>query len=482
MNRRIAMVVLVVGLLLSACGGGDVDPEAQATEVAEVVRAVLTEVAPTPAPPPTVAPSPTPPPTAVVVDPRAIYRAVSPSVAYVETPLSQGSGVIVEGGYVVTNAHVVWPFGTVRVAFSDGSEFVDAPVVGWDLLTDLAIVGPLETSLPALEMADGESLEVGDDLFLIGYPGEEERFPQPALTRGILSRTREWERPSVTYFQADTLIAGGQSGGVLVDGMGQVIGISGFTFTEAGFGLVASAADLLPRVRGLVAGEDVSGLGDRIPPTSGSGVTETSYTLDSFWDSQIYVLNPSIDAFFEVEIEGDNDGAITIYDLFGDTLASADEDFTGLERAEGTADLEGPFFVHLEQFDESSGEFVLRSSEPLYPWVDPDDEGFLAVGETRLGNIDYPGDLDFFILTLGAGETVLIEIDSVAIDPLLSIDFTGASEGDFVTDDDGGGGLFGLNSELRYVAPESGDYFIIVQDALGSDVGGYYLSVTADEP
>ena len=49
----------------------------------------------------------------------------------------------------------------------------------------------------------------------------------------------------------------------LVSGDGEVIGISGFSFTEADFGLVASAADIRPRLEGLVAGRDISILRNR---------------------------------------------------------------------------------------------------------------------------------------------------------------------------------------------------------------------------
>ena len=42
---------------------------------------------------------------------------------------------------MVTNAHVVWPFDATRVVFPDGTEFGQAPVKGWDLLTDLAVLG-----------------------------------------------------------------------------------------------------------------------------------------------------------------------------------------------------------------------------------------------------------------------------------------------------------------------------------------------------
>ena len=44
-----------------------------------------------------------------------IFEKVSPAIAFVETPTSTGSGVLVDGGYLVTNAHVVWPFNEARV-------------------------------------------------------------------------------------------------------------------------------------------------------------------------------------------------------------------------------------------------------------------------------------------------------------------------------------------------------------------------------
>ena len=53
-----------------------------------------------------------------------------------------GSGVLIEGGYVVTNAHVVWPYNTTRVVFPDGSEFDGVQVKGSDLLPDWAVLGP----------------------------------------------------------------------------------------------------------------------------------------------------------------------------------------------------------------------------------------------------------------------------------------------------------------------------------------------------
>ncbi|MCH7997608.1 MAG: trypsin-like peptidase domain-containing protein, partial [Chloroflexi bacterium] len=100
-------------------------------------------------------------------------------MAFIETPTVTGSGVLIEGGYVITNAHVVWPFEEVRVVFPDGSEHLNVPLLNWDLLGDIAVLGPLETNIEPIPLIDGEDMVIGSDLFLIGYPGEAEQFPTP---------------------------------------------------------------------------------------------------------------------------------------------------------------------------------------------------------------------------------------------------------------------------------------------------------------
>ena len=144
--------------------------------------------------------------------------------------------MLIEGGYVVTTAHVVWPFDEVRVVFPNGADFTAAPVKSIDVLGDLAVIGPIDFSDPRklqtpdlprpvsispslrvtpspVVFTNGEDLAVGSDLFLIGYPAESLPFPQPAISGGVLSRFREWEALEITYFQTATAIAGGQSGG-----------------------------------------------------------------------------------------------------------------------------------------------------------------------------------------------------------------------------------------------------------------------------
>jgi hypothetical protein len=389
---------------------------------------------------------------------------------------------LIEGGYVLTNAHVVWPFDEVRVVFPDGSEHLDAPVLNWDLMGDLAVIGPLDTDITPLALVDGEDVAIGSDVYLIGYPGELEMFPQPTLSRGLISRLREWDAIEMTYFQTDALIAGGQSGGVLVSEDGEVIGISGFVFTEAGFGLAASAADVLPRVEGLIAGDDVAGLGDRRVPLEG-GQLEHTVTLDNLWDEHMFVVNEPVGSLIDLRMEGENDAAIQLVDVFAQVLIYVDDGITGVEVGTASTELAGPYFAIAAQFTVSPGKFLMSSNRNLIPYEDVDDGVSISIGQTAVGSMDYPGDLDYFVIDLLEGDTIEITVDSPNINPFVIVDFPGATAEQVLVDDDSGGGLFGTNAKLIYRAPHTGTYYIIVRDAaIEAGFGGYILTVAEAPP
>ena len=173
-----------------------------------------------------------------------VYVQVAPAVAMVISSVGQDSGVLLEGGYLVTNHHVVWADRWVRVLLPDGADFGSLPVVAVDPLADVALLGPVETTAQGLRSSDGENLPVGSEVYLLGYPGEVDVAAEPAMASGVLSRFRWWQQSGIAYLQTDASIAGGQSGGALVDARGRLIGISGFFITAARYALVASSADV----------------------------------------------------------------------------------------------------------------------------------------------------------------------------------------------------------------------------------------------
>ena len=475
---RLSLIASVFCVIVAAaCGPTQLQIQATATssaatEFAAQTAAVTATASPTRTPRPTATATPTPAPLTA----SEIFEQISPSIVFVETPAGTGSGVLLEGGYIVTNAHVVWPYAEVRIVFADGVEHTGVPVHNSDLMADLAIVGPVDTRVEPEPFLDGERQVVGSDVFLIGYPGEVDRFPSPTIASGVISRVREAASVGITYFQTDAQVAGGQSGGVLVSEMGEVIGLSGFAFTEASYGLVASAADLLPRIEALIAGEDMAQLGDRRIIVEG-GQTEYDFELADYWDSRIYVVQAATGSDVEVSVESQNDAVLEVIDVYGNRVLSLDDSATGFEGGRLMTQTDAPYFVHISQLAESSAHFHVRSNRQLLPYEDTDDGHRLKAEEALWASIDHPGDVDYFLIDLEAGETVHLRVESIMVDPYVLVDYPGADAAQFLYDDDSAGGVFGLDAELTYQAPHADRYRVVVGDSAGVAVGGYRLTV-----
>ena len=161
----------------------------------------------------------------------------------------------------MTNAHNVWPSDSVQATFPDGTIIRNVPLVGWDLLTDLAVLGPVNVSIQPLILAESAKPAIGSEVLTIGYPGSPGDPPQPTLGRSIVSRLREWDETGLTYIQIDATLEGGQSGGALISSTGDIIGITGYTIGEASHGLALASSDLTSRIRSLISGNDPSGIG-----------------------------------------------------------------------------------------------------------------------------------------------------------------------------------------------------------------------------
>jgi len=397
-----------------------------------------------------------------------IFEMVSSAVVFIHTSIGTGSGVLVEGGYLVTNAHVVWPFDTARVVFPDGTDFRGVPVIGWDLLADLAVLGPIETPVQPVSLLDGENIPIGSEVYLIGYPAEVEAYPQTTMTRGILSRLREWEPVGITYFQTDAAITGGQSGGALVSDTGAVIGISGFkAFVE--FGLAASSADLLPRVRQLIARGDPSGLGKRQLDLEGGSFR---YRLAPGNYGDAYIIYESPGTAIEIEFIGGTDVRFQVVDIYGNVLTEAETNSLSFV-TRGYA----PLFLILSRV---SGETTLAASHRLVQFDDPDRGRPIQVGQTRHGNIDFPTNVDYFFLDLERNETVEIVARSILADTQLTVwGYQGETLEVWIRDQNSGGGLFGNDARIVFQAPYTGEYFVNVENVhpRSHAPAGYLVSV-----
>lgn len=146
---------------------------------------------------------------------------------------STGSGFIVSaGGDILTNHHVIADAEAIYVRFSGERQEYLATLVGDDSSTDLALIRiePGKRSLPVLEFADSEELEVGAWAVAVGNPfGNLES----SLTVGVVSAKGRSDlvigglTPRYQDFiQTDASINFGNSGGPLVDVHGRIIGVN----------------------------------------------------------------------------------------------------------------------------------------------------------------------------------------------------------------------------------------------------------------
>jgi putative serine protease PepD len=163
----------------------------------------------------------------------AIAARVLPSVVTVKVPVAGGtalgSGFVVSSeGYVITNDHVVSGGNGVSVILSDGST-VTAKLVGSDPESDIAVIKVNRSGLVPLELGNSAGVQVGDPVLAVGSP-----LALPGtVTSGIISAVDRLlaagDSKQTRYYaaiQTDAAINHGNSGGPLLDGAGQVIGIN----------------------------------------------------------------------------------------------------------------------------------------------------------------------------------------------------------------------------------------------------------------
>ena len=160
-----------------------------------------------------------------------VAESVLPSVAAVSVRTSRGAGagsasVISTDGHLLTSAHVVAGADRVEVAFGDGTE-LSARVVGRDPLSDLAVLRAEGTTPPPVPWGDASTLRVGQLVVALGNP----LGLAGSVTAGVVSglgRSLPTQAGRVVdeVIQTDAALNPGNSGGVLADSAGRMVGVN----------------------------------------------------------------------------------------------------------------------------------------------------------------------------------------------------------------------------------------------------------------
>ncbi len=146
-----------------------------------------------------------------------------------------GSGFIIDpDGYILTNDHVIRGGNDVVVVLRDGREF-SGRVLGADPRYDLAVIKVDGEDLPVAPLGDSDDVIIGEWVVAIGNPfGYLLDDPEPTVTAGVVSALHRDVQPRASgaiyknMIQTDAAINEGNSGGPLVNGRGEVIGINSF--------------------------------------------------------------------------------------------------------------------------------------------------------------------------------------------------------------------------------------------------------------
>ncbi|MEW5720051.1 MAG: trypsin-like peptidase domain-containing protein [Chloroflexota bacterium] len=152
------------------------------------------------------------------------------------SPTASGSGIIVDGkGYVVTNNHVVDSAQSLLVILSDGTK-LDAKLIGTDAISDLAVI-KVEGTMPAVApLGDSSALQPGQVAIAIGSPLGDFRG---TVTMGVISALNRQIGTMQGLIQTDAAINNGNSGGPLINSLGQVVGINTLVVRSTDDGNVA---------------------------------------------------------------------------------------------------------------------------------------------------------------------------------------------------------------------------------------------------
>ncbi len=157
-----------------------------------------------------------------------IEKAVK-SVVTIKTDVAEGSGfIIANGGYVVTNEHVMEGAKAAIIITYDGKTHT-VYGLGKNDVMDISLLKIDDNNYPPLKLGNSDDVKQGEDVIAIGSPYGLEF----SVSEGIVSAIhRTGQNGLDAYIQTSASLNPGNSGGPLINKDGKVIGINNFKLSE----------------------------------------------------------------------------------------------------------------------------------------------------------------------------------------------------------------------------------------------------------
>lgn len=162
--------------------------------------------------------------------------------SYTREVHSLGSGVIISpDGYILTNDHVAGSASKIVITMTNGKRY-DAKIIGSDKASDICVLKIEGDNFPFVKIGNSDDLIVGEWAIALGNPfGLFELNDKPTVTVGVISAVNMnlgavGERYYLNMIQTDAAINSGNSGGPLVNALGELIGINTLIYTAGSQG------------------------------------------------------------------------------------------------------------------------------------------------------------------------------------------------------------------------------------------------------
>ena len=171
-----------------------------------------------------------------------------------------GSGFLISSdGYILTNDHVAGNAKEITVTMTTGEKY-SADLVGTDAVSDVALLKIKGTkTLPYLKLGNSDDVIIGEWVIAFGNPyGLFDISDKPTVTVGVVSGTKmnirlQEGRAYRGMIQTDAAINSGNSGGPLVNSIGEVIGVNSAILTPNQGSVGIGFAIPINRVKSIVA-------------------------------------------------------------------------------------------------------------------------------------------------------------------------------------------------------------------------------------
>ena len=203
-----------------------------------------------------------------------------------------------------------------------------------------------------------------------------------------------------------------------------------------------------------------------------------SGAIDAVGDRDWFAITLSAGEGIDITLSGLLDPGLAIYDsaggriAYGQSVSTDTGEYVGELRFAATS--AGTYYIEASDQLEGTGAYSLQVASYVPDLAaDTSTVGAVSVGGTVSSEIEQAYDRDWFAITLGAGENILVALNGVTLlDPVLTIY---DSAGSYIATDYSSG--TGDNALMSFAATTAGTYYIQAR-GYGSAIGTYELQVS----